>query len=36
VNYNRDVEAFEIVMKIAQKIIKPENFMASYQSPTDM
>jgi uncharacterized protein (UPF0371 family) len=23
-------------MKIAQKIIKPENFMASYQSPTDM
>jgi len=36
VNYNRDVEAFEIVMKIAQKIIKPENFMWTYRSPTDM
>jgi len=36
VNYNRDVEAFEIVMKIAQKIVKPENFMCNYKSPTDM
>lgn len=36
VNYNRDIEAFEIVMQIAQKIVKPENFMCNYQSPTDM
>jgi uncharacterized protein (UPF0371 family) len=36
VNYNRDVEAFEIIMGIAKHIIKPENIMASYKSPTDM
>jgi len=36
VNYNRDIEAFEIVMKIARKILPPHNFMHSYRSPTEM
>jgi len=36
VNYNRDVEAFEIVSSIASKIVHKENFMNSYKSPTDM
>lgn len=36
VNYNRDVEAFEIVMSIARKIVNHKNYMVKYQSPTDM
>lgn len=36
VNYNRDVEAFEIVMGIAKKIVNHKNYMVKYQSPTDM
>lgn len=36
VNYNRDVEAFEIVMSIAKKIVTHKNYMVKYQSPTDM
>lgn len=36
VNYNRDVEAFEIVMNIAKKIVNHKNYMVKYQSPTDM
>lgn len=36
VNYNRDVEAFEIVMNIAKKIVTHKNYMIKYQSPTDM
>ena len=36
VNYNRDVEAFEIVMSIAKKIVNHKNYMVKYQSPTDM
>ncbi len=36
VNYNRDVEAFEIVMNIAKKIVTHKNYMVKYQSPTDM
>ena len=36
VNYNRDVEAFEIVMSIAKKIVNHKNYMIKYQSPTDM
>jgi len=36
VNYNRDVEAFEIVMDIAKQTVKPDNFMNNYKSPTDM
>jgi len=36
VNYNRDMEAFEIVMSIAKKIVNHKNYMVKYQSPTDM
>jgi len=36
VNYNRDVEAFEIVMGIAKKVVNHKNYMVKYQSPTDM
>jgi uncharacterized protein (UPF0371 family) len=36
INYNRDVEAFEIVKAIGHKIVSPDNFIATYQSPTDM
>jgi len=36
VNYNRDVEAFEIVTSISSKIVQPGNFMNTYKSPTDM
>ncbi len=36
VNYNRDVEAFDIVMSIARKIVNHKNYMVKYQSPTDM
>lgn len=36
VNYNRDVEAFDIVMSIAKKIVSHKNYMIKYQSPTDM
>jgi uncharacterized protein (UPF0371 family) len=35
-NYNRDVEAFEIVMNIASKIVSKESFMNKYNSPTQM
>jgi len=36
VNYNRDMEMFEIVMDIAKKIVTHKNYMVKYQSPTDM
>ncbi|AHB41406.1 hypothetical protein P148_SR1C00001G0615 [candidate division SR1 bacterium RAAC1_SR1_1] len=36
VNYNRDVEAFEVIMGIVEKTISKENFMSTYKSPTDM
>lgn len=36
VNYNRDMEAFPIVMWITKQIIKHTNFMWTYKSPTDM
>lgn len=36
VNYNRDVEAFAVIMGIVEKIVDKENFMSSYKSPTDM
>ena len=36
VNYNRDMEAFDIVMNIAKKIVTHKNYMVKYQSPTDM
>jgi len=36
VNYNRDVETFELVMSIAKKIVNHKNYMRTYKSPTDM
>jgi len=36
VNYNRDVDAFEIVMSIVKKVVNHKNYMVKYQSPTDM
>lgn len=36
INYNRDVEAFEIVMKLSKKFLGPENYTCEYKSPTDM
>ena len=36
VNYNRDVEAFDIVKKLADGFLPVKNFTRSYQSPTDM
>lgn len=36
VNYNRDIEAFEIVMSIAKEVVTHKNYMVKYQSPTDM
>lgn len=36
VNYNRDIDAFEIIEKIAQTIAPAWNLMRSYRSPTDM
>ncbi len=36
VNYNRDVEAFDIVKKLAEGFLPEKNFTRNYQSPTDM
>src|SRR5690606_8733542 len=36
VNYNRDVEAFDIVKKLADGFLPEKNYTSSYQSPTDM
>jgi len=36
VNYNRDVDAFEIVSKLAQDFLPETNYTRSYKSPTDM
>lgn len=36
VSYNRDVENFSIVKAIIDKIIKSDNPMSEYKSPTDM
>ena len=36
VNYNRDVDAFEIIMNIADQFLDDDNFMTTYKSPTDM
>lgn len=36
VNYNRDVEAFKILLKIGHEIVDAENFIRTYKSPTDM
>jgi len=36
VNYNRDIEAFEIVQQLAEDFLPKSNFTRQYQSPTDM
>ncbi len=36
INYNRDVEAFEIVRDLADSFLPEDNFTRSYKSPTDM
>lgn len=36
VNYNRDIEAFEIVKKLTSQFLPKDNFMHNYLSPTDM
>ncbi len=36
VNYNRDIEAFEIIIWLLKKIISDNNYMQNYNSPTDM
>jgi len=36
INYNRDVENFTIMKKIFEKIVRKENFVNEYKSPTDM
>jgi uncharacterized protein (UPF0371 family) len=36
INYNRDVENFDIVKAIVRKIVTKDNPMAGYNSPTDM
>ena len=36
VNYNRDLEWFEVVMWIAKNIVNHKNYMVKYKSPTDM
>lgn len=36
VNYNRDIEAFDIIKSIADSFLDSLNYMNSYKSPTDM
>lgn len=36
VNYNRDVEAFDIVKRLADAFLPADNYTNHYQSPTDM
>jgi uncharacterized protein (UPF0371 family) len=36
VNYNRDVENFVIIQKMIKSLISEDNYMSSYNSPTDM
>ncbi|MCX6804046.1 MAG: DUF1846 family protein [Candidatus Diapherotrites archaeon] len=36
VNYNRDIENFYILKRSIQRLCPKENYMHSYQSPTDM
>nr|MDD3719996.1 DUF1846 family protein [Candidatus Gracilibacteria bacterium] len=36
VNYNRDVEAFNIIKLFTDKFISKENYIYNYKSPTDM
>lgn len=36
VNYNRDVDAFKIILGLKDKLLDKGNFMHNYKSPTDM
>jgi uncharacterized protein (UPF0371 family) len=36
VNYNRDLESFDIIIEMIRDIVSPKNFMTTYHSPTDM
>jgi uncharacterized protein (UPF0371 family) len=36
INYNRDVEAFEIVQSLAENFLPKKNYTRQYNSPTDM
>lgn len=36
INYNRDVEAFDIIKGLTEKFISPDNYIGTYKSPTDM
>lgn len=36
VNYNRDVDAFELLQKLAEEFVGSGNAMRKYKSPTDM
>lgn len=36
VNYNRDIENFELLKKITNEFVPKDNYMHSYKSPTDM
>ncbi|HII71889.1 TPA: DUF1846 family protein [Candidatus Woesearchaeota archaeon] len=36
VNYNRDIENFDIIKTLLDKIVDKDNFVATYKSPTDM
>jgi len=36
INYNRDIENFEIMKKLIDKIVNKDNFVLTYNSPTDM
>jgi len=36
VNYNRDVEAFEILESLGKRIVSEDNYIHTYKSPTDM
>ena len=36
VNYNRDIDAFVILKKLASDLLPPNNMLNNYKSPTDM
>jgi len=36
VNYNRDIDAFVILKKLALDLLPPDNMLNNYKSPTDM
>jgi uncharacterized protein (UPF0371 family) len=36
VNYNRDVESFEILLGVLKHFVSEQNYMRNYKSPTDM